>query len=140
LFRGIHEISPTAIVMGFTDCARIEFKNSETNEHHHMLPYGRPDWITSSHTPFLNSDQKLAAAAWHATSDHEFNSIRDAMNIVNMLYFVKALHIPFVFTLGMFKHNLGCVPTYTKEHLANFDKHQLHTSLSDIPNSDFIND
>jgi hypothetical protein len=142
LFRALHKTTPTAVVIGFTDPNRIEFKNTlDDSDLQYRLPYGPPQWITNCYEPWLTSDQKLATTLWKITTDSDFNSARDAMNIVNMLYFVKSTGIPFVFTFGMFKYNMGpCVPDYTKKHLEKFSKYQLHTNLADVPVTEYDNE
>lgn len=141
LFRALHETAPKAIVIGFTDSTRIEFKNqSGLDNHRYDLPYGQCKWITNAHLPFLTADQKLAATAWQVTSDHMFNVIRDATNIVTMLYYVRSLSIPFVFTLGAFEEHVEDAMVYTKKHLVDFSKHKLRINLAEVPRTEHIDD
>lgn len=136
LYQALYEYSPTAVVVGFTNSGRIEFKNN-TASHDYKLPYGFPKWMTNCHYPFLSGDQKLAVSTWQATSDIDFVCIKDAINNINLLYFLKSQGIPFVFTLGLFEHNLDYVPDYINNQFEKFSKNKLPTNLTNVPSSEW---
>jgi hypothetical protein len=130
LLEGL-KTNPAAVVIGFTNPGRIEFKNNIANV--------TGQWITNLHQHLLNNDQKLMAQMHMALADYNLINFGAFWQILGILHFLKNLNIPFVYSLGTFQLQVQFTPalidndTVTNAEIAQFDKHKLGLNLSTYP-------
>ena len=130
LLEGL-KANPAAVVVGFTNPGRIEFKNTIDN-----VP---GQWITSLHRHLLNSDQKLMVQMHMALADYNLINFGAFWQILGILHFLKNSNIPFVYSPGTFQLQVQFTPaltdnnTVTNAEIAQFDKHKLDLNLSTYP-------
>jgi hypothetical protein len=130
LLEGL-KTNPAAVVIGFTNPGRIEFKNTIDN-----VP---GQWITSLHRHLLNSDQKLMVQLYMSLTDSNLTNFGAFWQILGILHFLKNLNIPFVYSLGTFQLQVPVTPiltdniTVVNAEIAQFDKHNMNLNLSTYP-------
>jgi hypothetical protein len=130
LLEGL-KTNPAAVVIGFTNPGRIEFKNTIDN-----VP---GQWITSLHRHLLNSDQKLMVQLYMSLTDSNLTNFGAFWQILGILHFLKNLNIPFVYSLGTFQLQVQFTPALTDNNtvanaeIAQFDKHKIDLNLSSYP-------
>jgi hypothetical protein len=130
LIEGLKD-NPAAVVIGFTNPGRIEFKNNGAN-----IP-GR--WVTHLHRHLLTNDQKLLTQLYMSLTDSNLTNFGAFWQILGILHFLKNLNIPFVYSLGSFQLQVPVTPALTNNitvvnaEIAQFDKHNMNLNLSTYP-------
>jgi hypothetical protein len=130
LLEGLRD-RPDAVVIGFTNPARIEFVNNMANI------AGR--WVTSLHQTVLTSDQKLMITLHTALADYNLINFGAFWQILGILHFLKNLNIPFVYSLGTFQLQVQFTPalidnnTVVNAEIAQFKEHELRPNLATYP-------
>jgi hypothetical protein len=130
LIEGLKD-NPAAVVIGFTNPGRIEFKNTIDNV--------SGQWITHLHRHLLNSDQKLMVQMHQALADYNLINFGAFWQILGILHLLKNLNIPFVYSLGTFQLQVQFTPALTDNNtvanaeIAQFNKHKLDLNLSTYP-------
>jgi hypothetical protein len=130
LIEGLKD-NPAAVVIGFTNAGRIEFKNIVDSFH------GK--WITHLHQHLLNNDQKLLTRLYMSLTDPDLTSFGAFWQILGILHFLKNLNIPFVYSLGTFQLQVPVTPTLDNNitvvnaEIAQFNKHNIDLNLSTYP-------
>jgi hypothetical protein len=130
LLEGL-KANPDAVVIGFTNPGRIEFKNDIAD-----VPW---PWVTSVHRHLLTSDQKLMTQLHLALADYNLINFGAFWQILGILHFLKNLNIPFVYSPGTFQLQVQFTPaltdnnTVTNAEIAQFNKHRLSLNLSKYP-------
>jgi hypothetical protein len=130
LIEGLN-YNPAAVVIGFTNPGRIEFKNNVDDLH--------GQWITHLHQHLLTNDHKLLTQLYMSLTDSNLTNFGAFWQILGILHFLKNLNIPFVYSLGSFQLQVPFTPALTNNitmvnaEIAQFDKHNMNLNLSTYP-------
>jgi hypothetical protein len=119
----IEHTRPDAVVIGFTDCLRLEF-----------AAQGRHgpgnSWITSAHDPVLTADERLARDYFRVTRDLWMEVNKSAMLIGNVLMTLRNLNIPFAFSWMMFDDFLEQIVPVQRLQFRQFEQQRITYNLA----------
>jgi hypothetical protein len=114
---------PDAVILGFTDCLRLEF--AAQGRHGPENP-----WITSTHDNVLTQEERLARDYYRVTRDLWMEVNKAAMQIGNLLSLLRTHQIPFAFSYMMFGDFLEQVTPVQKQLLTQFRTHEIAANLA----------
>lgn len=129
-YQGLAQ-NPDAVVLGFTEPNRIEFKlipnpgNNINNDR----------WATGSHHA-INSLQKTAADYYAATVCQDMQFFKNLLLAKSLLLTLEKKKIPFAYTCNLLFNDLSnqTKELLVKNYLGEFDQHNCPTNLATYPN------
>ena len=95
-YRGL-EMEPDAVILGFTQSARIEFEYQNR-------------WIASGQVDDLTAEQKLLADLYKLHASDEMLTIKDCSLVRGLLSILEQKKIPYAWTLNLLFNNLRDLP------------------------------
>lgn len=116
--------NPDAVVLGFTEPNRLDFKIND-------------QWVSANHNQ-INSDQKLLADLYKIYVPHEMLMIKDCSIVAGMLSLLEHRKIPYAWTLNLLFNNLAELPypsdPWVKNILGDHFYRMTDTNLATYPN------
>lgn len=129
-YQGLEQ-NPDAVVLGFTEPNRIEFK---------LIPHpgnniNNDRWATGSHCA-INSLQKTAADYYATTVCQDMQFFKNLILAKSLLLTLEKKKIPFAYTCNLLFNDLN---NRTNEflvdnYLGEFNQHKCSTNLATYPN------
>ena len=119
-YKGL-ECNPDAVVLGFTEPNRLEFKHKD-------------GWITGAHQVQTSAEQKLLADNYRLHTSEEMLLIRDCSIVRGLLSILENKKIPYAWTLNLLFNNLTNLPypsdPWVNRVLADFYYRMTPTNLA----------
>lgn len=119
-FQGLDH-SPDAVVLGFTEPNRIEFKYQNT-------------WITGAHKIKATQQQRLLADTFRIHASDEMLMIKDCGLVRGLLSVLEQRQIPYAWTLNLLFCNLAQLPfpsdPWVNKILSDFFYRMIPTNLA----------
>jgi hypothetical protein len=128
-FEGL-KLKPDAVVMGFTEVNRIEFKLSEEQQ-----KVGKRIWASNGHG-HLTSDQKLLVDLYIALVDDDMNRFRSCVMARSLFLTCEQYGIPYAYTLNGLFNNLTPLPYPSDANVNNMlgeFSHRMCVNLATYP-------
>lgn len=95
-YKGL-ELEPDAVVLGFTEPNRLEFRYNES-------------WITGCHQGILTTEQKLLAELYKVHACSDMLMTKDCTMVRGLLCTLQHKQIPYAWTLNLLFNNLWYLP------------------------------
>lgn len=121
-YRGLEQ-QPDAVILGFTEPNRLEFKN-----------HGQ--WVTGANWDLSTTEQKLVADMYKVHADHEMLMIKDCSTVRGLLSLLEFKKIPYAWTLNLLFNDISKSPfpkSWVNTILGDFRYRMTPTNLATYP-------
>ena len=129
-FEGL-QLKPDAVVLGFTQPDRIEFKLDEEQQ-----KIAKRIWASNGY-PHLTADQRLAVDLYRALTDDHMNRFKSCVMARSLFLTCEAQGIPYAYTLNGLFNNLVQLPYPSDANVNNilgdFAHRMCATNLATYP-------
>jgi len=122
-YKGLEQ-KPDAVVLGFTEPNRLEFRHQN-------------NWITGAHQNKATAEQRLLADNFRLQASDEMLMIKDCSLVRGLLSVLEQKQIPYAWTLNLLFCNLAQLPfpsdPWVNKILGSFFYRMTATNLSTYP-------
>lgn len=122
-YKGLEQ-NPDAVVLGFTEPNRLEFKHNDR-------------WVTGAHHSLATTEEKLLADNYRLHVNNEMLMIRDCSIVRGLLSILENKKIPYAWTLNLLFNNLTRLPfpsdPWINKILSEFYYRMTPTNLATYP-------